>query len=136
MHIFQKPTLIAYLQFAYNIKALSDRELSKGICNLFNGEKEKHNKVEMPRLHGDEMYLYLIRKFKSWKGFSGINRYPIELYQNMGSMHQFDCCRAHYRKTWWKRMCCKDRNFANRYTRLRRALLDHIISELEHEING
>ena len=137
MHMFQKQTLIAYLQFAYNIKSMSDKRLSNGLCLLFNDQLIIHNKFgELNRLRGDEMYVYLINRFKTWKGYSGMKRYPIEIHQDVGVMYQFDMCKAHYRKPWWKRMISNDRFFAKRYTKARRALLDYIISELEHEING
>lgn len=129
-----------YLKFALRIKSLPDSALSIGLCKLFHTERFLHNcdmndKGEYSsEITSDQMHAFLATMFRKWKGYSGDARYPIEIYNDIDLMHQFYLCRDFYNMPWIKRIYHKDRFFAKRYTKARRALLDHIISELEHQL--
>lgn len=129
-----------YLKFALHIKSLSDSALSVGLCRLFHSERYLHNQeMDAQCRHGleipcEQMHKFLIKMFITWKGYSGDARYPIEIYADIGLVHQFDLCHKFYKMPWFKRIYHKDRFFAKRYIKARRALLDHIISELEHQL--
>lgn len=127
-----------YLQFARNIKECcqSDASLRYGLCMLFNDELFKFNEGEGCPISSHHMMTTLWYLFRSWKGFSGHSVYPISIYQDVGEFHQFEMCMAFYSMSWFKRMFHKDRLFVKRYIKARRALLDHIINELEYKING
>lgn len=129
-----------YLKFALHIRSLPDSALSVGLCRLFHSERYLHNRdmnaqckygLEIP---SEKMHKFLIKMFITWKGYSGNVRCPIQIYEDVGLMHQFNLCHEFYRMPWFKRICHKDRFFAKRYIKARRALLDHIISELEHQL--
>lgn len=125
-----------YLQFARNIKkrCKSDASLRLGLCKLFLEECVNYNKVSEEMIHGDNMYIYIMGLFRTWKGFSGSTRYPIEIYTDVALNDQFDQCRSFYAKPLFVTMFHKDRFFARRYIKARRALLDYIISELEYKL--
>lgn len=126
-----------YLKFALHIRSLPDSALSVGLCRLFHSERYLHNQEiaeQGKSISNTDMHVFLIKMFATWKGYSGNIRYPIQIYEDVGLMHQFEWCSKFYKMPWFKRIYHKDRFFAKRYTKARRALLDHIISELEHRL--
>ena len=128
-----------YLKFALHIKSLPDSVLSVGLCKLFHSERHLHNQdvkingigCEIPC---EQMHAFLVKMFTTWKGYSGNIRYPIEIYTDVELMFQYNWCYDFYKMPWIKRIYRKDRFFAKRYIKARRALLDHIISELEYQL--
>lgn len=129
-----------YLKFALHIKSLPDSVLSVGLCKLFHSEIQLYNRnmneqcEHSQEITSDQIHAFLTTMFRKWKGYTGDARYPIEIYSGIDLMSQFHLCYDFYKLPWLKQINHKDRHFAERYIKARRALLDHIISELEYQL--